>query len=226
MKLSLESPDLKGRRILVTGGSMGFGLAMVQAFVKDGARVATCGRSDLSAAEQAGAFAFKADVGVPGDVDALAAAVRKEFGGLEAVINNAAVMFMEPLLGMSIDAWKQTQEVNVTGAWLVTRAALPLMDGGCIVNVTSGLAWGPMAPYSAYCVSKAGLNMLTRATALELGERFRVNALDPGVGKTRMNPTAPTPAESVVPIARVLSALPKDGPTGMCFKKSGGVSPW
>lgn len=226
MKLSLESPDLKGRRILVTGGSMGFGLAMVEAFVKGGALVAACGRTDLSEAKKAGAVTIKADVSLPAEVDALAASVRKELGGLDAVVNNAAIMFMEPLLDMSPEKWRQTLEVNVTGAWLVTRAAVPLMDGGCIVNVTSGLGWGPMAPYSAYCVSKAALNMLTRAVALELGERFRVNGLDPGVGRTRMNPNAGTEPESIVPIARVLAALPKDGPTGMCFKKSGGVAPW
>jgi NAD(P)-dependent dehydrogenase (short-subunit alcohol dehydrogenase family) len=79
-----------------------------------------------------------------------------------------------------------------------------------------------MTSYNAYCVSKAGLNMLSRGFALELRERdILVNTVDPGVARTEMNTTASEPAESVVPIVRTLACLPRGGPTGCFFKKSG-----
>jgi NAD(P)-dependent dehydrogenase (short-subunit alcohol dehydrogenase family) len=100
------------------------------------------------------------------------------------------------------------------------------MPGGNIVNLTSGLGSFVLAPYNAYGVSKAGLNLLTRAWAEELGPKFRVNAVDPGEVRTRMNPTAPVRPESVVPVVRALVALGRGGPTGKCFRKNGAEVSW
>ena len=152
--------------------------------------------------------------------------IRSRFGGLDAVVNNAAVLLQGRLSEQPTEQWRQILDINLTGPLLVLRGAARLMETGNMVNITSGLGWFPLEPYNAYCVTKAGLNMLTRALAQEYGERFRVNAVDPGVAKTRMNPSANEPPSSVVPVVRALIALGPGDPTGKCFKKSGAEVAW
>src|SRR5439155_1119986 len=106
--------------------------------------------------------------------------IAQEWEGLDGIVNNAAVLCEGRLTEQPLEEWRETLAVNLTGPLLVVRAALKIMDRGNIVNLTSGLGRFPMEPYGAYCVAKSGLNMLTRALAQELGERFRVNAIDPG----------------------------------------------
>ena len=221
-------PSLRDRRILITGGSRGIGKALALAFLKDGARVATCARreGDLDALRKAGALAQAADVTDERALRDLFDRVQREWGGLDVLINNAAVLYEGKLLDQPLDEWLEILDNNLTGPLLVTRAALRIMTRGVLVNVTSGLARSPMAPYGAYSASKAGLNALTKTFALELGATFRVNAVDPGEARTRMNPEAPDDASSVVPAARALAALGPDGPTGRCFGKDGVERSW
>lgn len=230
IKLPLDRPaPVRGKRILVTGGSSGYGRAAVLRLLADGAKVATCARGvqGLRGVRQAGALALAADVGSETSVKALLERVRSAFGGLDAVVNNAAILPRGGLLDLSPADWRRVVDINLAGPWLVTRASLPLMqDGGSILNVTSGLGWFPMPPYNAYAVTKAGLNMLTRAMAQELGPRFRVNALDPGVARTRMNPTAELSPDAAVPAIRFLAAVGPEGPTGCCWRKNGAIVPW
>ena len=229
MALDLEHPGrLSGRRVLVTGGSSGFGRALSLALLEAGAKVVTCARDErgLAPLAQAGALTVPADVSKPGDVSALMVLARHSLGGLDAVINNAAILPRVRLSDQSLADWRRTLEINLSAPWLVTREALPLMRGGSIVMVTSGLGWFPMEPYNSYAVSKAGVNLLTRAFAQELGGRFRVNAFDPGTARTRMNPEAGEPPERAVPALLALAALGPDGPTGLCFKRDGRVMPW
>lgn len=228
-RLDLTRPgSVKAKRILVTGGTTGYGRALVLALLRAGAKVATCARGEegLRSIGDEGAFAVQADVSRPGDVSALMTLIRAAWNGLDAVVNNAAILPRAQLSNMDLLDFKRALDVDLTGPWLVTREALEFMTGGNIVFVTSGLARFPMEPYNAYCVAKAGVNMLTRALSEELGPRFRVNACDPGVARTRMNPTAETPPEAAVPILRFLAALPPDGPTGLCFKKDGSIVDW
>ena len=229
MSLDLRSPPpLRGKRILVTGGSHGLGRALALAFLEEGVRVAVCARHEGSFGplREAGALAIAADVSDPASMERLVTRVGEEWAGLDGVVNNAAVLREGRLVEQPLEEWRETLAVNVTGAFVVVRAALRIMTGGCLVQVTSGLGRFPMEPYGAYCVSKAGLNMLTRALALELGEGFRVNAIDPGELRTRMNPEASTPPEALVPLARMLVGLPRGGPTGRCFRSDGSEAPW
>lgn len=229
MRLELSAPGtVAGKRILVTGGSSGYGRALALRLLRDGAKVAACarGKEGLAALAKAGALVVPADVSQPGEVSAMMVLLRDAWGGLDALVNNAAILPRVRLADQGLLDWKRTIEINLTGPWLVTREALELMNGGSIVMVTSGLGWFPMAPYNSYCVSKAGLNMLTQALALELGARYRVNAVDPGVARTRMNPTAETEPDAAVPVLRYLSALGPEGPSGRCFKKDGRERAW
>ena len=229
MEINLKRPgSVASKRILVTGGSSGIGRAAVLALLRDGAKVATCSRSvkELKGVRDAGALCVEADVSQPDQVKRLLSSIQGAWGGLDAIVNNAAVLIQGKLKEQSLEVWRETIETNLTAPWFIVREALPMMYGGNIVNITSGLGFFVMDPYNAYCISKAGLNMLTRALAQELGGSFRVNAVDPGVAKTNMNPVAGPPPEEPVPIIRYLVALDSDGPTGRCFKKSGEEVSW
>ncbi len=229
MSIDLRSPPpLRGKRILITGGSHGLGRTLALAFLEQGARVAVCARHEGSFGplREAGALAMAADVSDAASVDRLVLRIGEEWAGIDAVVNNAAVLKEGRLVEQPLEEWRETLEVNLTGAYVVVRSALKIMTRGCIVQVTSGLGRFPMEPYGAYGVSKAGLNLLTRSLALELGERFRVNAIDPGELRTRMNPDASRPPEALLPLARALVALPKGGPTGRCFRPDGSEAPW
>jgi NAD(P)-dependent dehydrogenase (short-subunit alcohol dehydrogenase family) len=133
---------------------------------------------------------------------------------------------MGELVEQPLDEWRRMLDINLTGPLLVARHTEPLLEEGSLINITSGLAWHPMASYNGYCVTKAGLNMLTRALAEELGPNVAVNAVDPGVAKTRMNPSAPQSPDRVVRVLHTLAALGREGPTGRCFKTDGSEVPF
>lgn len=221
----LDSPVVAGKRILITGASSGIGLALAESFAFDGARVAACARREppLPVAKAA---VFRADVTSVPEVDRMMLAVERALGGLDAVINNAGVLFEGPAAEQPLEDWRRTLETNLTAPLLVARAAARIMPKGCVINVTSGLGFFPMESYGAYCVSKAGLNMLTRALALEWKGRIAVNAVDPGVARTAMNPDAEPAPAGVYPVVRALTAQGPEGPTGRCFLKDGAEKPW
>src|SRR5689334_6423047 len=221
-------PSLRGRKILVTGGSRGIGRALTQAFLEEGARVAICARHEegFGPMREAGALAVAVDVSDPIAVERWIVRIGQEWGTLDAVVNNAAVLNEGRIVEQTPAEWRETIDANVTGPYFVARSALKIMPRGNIVNVTSGLGFFPMEPYGSYCVSKAGINMLTRVLALELKGAVRVNAVDPGEARTRMNPGAPAEPEAVVPIVRALAALDASGPTGLCFDKRGNEVGW
>lgn len=186
---------LTGRRILVTGAARGLGLEFAQRLCAHGARVAMADlRADLLESAVAGLRAQGHEVvGVPVDVrdeasvqNCTAKAV-EALGGLDGLVNNAAVTdsggrdFDE----IEIAKWDQVMEVNVRGTWLVTRAcraALRASGRGAIVNLASDTAmWG--APrLMAYVASKGAVMAMTHALARELGpDNITVNAIAPGL---------------------------------------------
>jgi NAD(P)-dependent dehydrogenase (short-subunit alcohol dehydrogenase family) len=221
-------PSLRGKRILVTGGSRGIGRALALAFLEEGAKVSICARHEegFGPLREAGALAVAVDVADPIAVERWIVRVGQEWGRLDGVVNNAAVLNEGRFVEQTPAEWREMLDVNLTGPTFVARAALKIMPQGTIVNITSGLGFFPMEPYGAYCVTKAGLNMLTRVLALELKGAVRVNAVDPGEARTRMNPTAPAEPDAVVPIVRALVALDANGPTGRCFDKRGDEVPF
>ena len=175
--------------VLVTGGSRGIGRACCAAFAKAGWDVAFCyARDEAGAAETrrlieacgAGALALRCDVRSEAQVNEMFSALP----GLSALVNNAGVSLFSQLQDTSLAQWREVFAVNCEGAFLCTRAAVPLFlrrGGGAIVNISS--VWG-----EAYSASKAALIGFTKAAAKELAPSgIRVNCVSCGIVDTQMN---------------------------------------
>jgi NAD(P)-dependent dehydrogenase (short-subunit alcohol dehydrogenase family) len=188
--------DFKGKTVMITGASRGIGAAAGRCFAAAGAQVALLARSkpDLAAlqAEIGGnALALTCDVA---DYVAMEAAVQQtvaHFGGLDVLINNAALI--DPIAHLaSADpaAWGTLIDVNVKGVFNGMRAAVPLMKqagGGTVLTVSSGAAHGPVEAWSAYCSSKAAAAMLTYCLDKEERQHgIRAMGLSPGTVATQM----------------------------------------
>jgi NAD(P)-dependent dehydrogenase (short-subunit alcohol dehydrogenase family) len=182
---------------LVTGAARGIGLAVAKRFLVDGWRVALLDiEHELLRGAMAGlanpdnTMALTCDVA---DADAVAAAMTalsRRFGRLDALINNAGIAVFAPLLETSNQDRSRILAVNLTGPFLCTKAAAPLMrehGGGAIVNITSISAVRASTLRSAYGTSKAGLAHLTKQLAVELASLgIRVNGVAPGPVETAM----------------------------------------
>lgn len=175
----------KGKVVIVTGGGSGIGLGITQAFLDEGATVLVGQRRPPSALLGRERVFFKAaDMGEPGDVEALVAHAGGALGGCDVVVNNAGAMFEKTVEEMSVGDWDHMMAVNLRAPFLMVKHAVPLMrerGGGSIVNIGSieGLASNPGHP--AYSASKAGLHGLTAAIAVDHGkDGIRCNAIAPG----------------------------------------------
>ena len=192
---------LEGKVALVTGASQGLGRALALAFAREGARVAINSRSEegvrpvAGEAESAGAevLALAADVSRSADVERLVGATVERFGRIDVLVNNAGLL--GPRVGIEEypeDEWRGIIDANLTGPFLVTKAAIPhLPEGGSVINVVSGVSVEGRAEWGAYSVSKFGIEGLTQILAAELaGRGIRVNAVDPGGMRTQMRAAA------------------------------------
>lgn len=187
---------MDGKVAMVTGGATGIGFACAEALVEAGARVMICARREDVLKESAAALGEKADwvacdVGDEASVDAAVKTTVERCGGIDLAVNSAGTGAAGPLLKMSTEMWDATLTTNLTGLFYCVRAQANAMveagRGGSIVNVSSIAGLLPHPWMSPYCVSKAGVDMLTRCAAEELGEHeIRVNAVQPGVVKTPM----------------------------------------
>jgi gluconate 5-dehydrogenase len=184
------SGPLDGRAGVVTGAAQGIGRALAAGLGEAGARVALIDLKDdvRDAAAELDAFAQVADITDAEAVTAAVDAVAQEFGRLDFLVNNAGVRLIEPIMEMSLDGWRRTLDVNLTGAFNCIRASVPHMlraGRGRIVNIASVagiLAFKNRAPYN---VSKAGIIALTKSVAQELAEQgIACNAVAPGVIET------------------------------------------
>jgi NAD(P)-dependent dehydrogenase (short-subunit alcohol dehydrogenase family) len=187
--------DFSDKRVLVTGGTRGIGRGTVAAFLEAGAQIAVNGRTAEST--EAGLSAFDNNdrlVGVPGDVataGGCAAVINsaiEALGGLDVLVNSAGVAKGGPIEDLDETAWDQMLDVNLKGTFFCVRAAADALRSskGNIVNVASdaGLIGAPNL--SAYCASKGGVVIMTRALALELAPDIRVNCVCPGYVDTDM----------------------------------------
>ena len=197
---SVFAPDaLADRVVLVTGGSRGIGAAIALACADAGADVAIGYHQDTNGAEAAvsavrsrgkEARAFRADVGEVDQVDAMIEAVLDRFGKIDGLVNNAGVMRESRFAEMTVDEWRHVLDVDLTGAFLCTRAALPGMlqrGSGSIVMMSSRLGQIGFAGVAHYAAAKAGLLGLAKSLAREVGPKgVRVNVVAPGVTVTDM----------------------------------------
>lgn len=180
------------RVALVTGGGTGIGAAVARRLAADGYAVAVTGRRSApveEVARETGGLALVADTGVVADVERAVAETVDRFGGLDALVLNAGVGGEGSLLDLEPETFERVHRVNVTGAFLMARAAIPhlLERRGAIVTISS-VAGLRAAPSSlAYCSSKAALAMLTQCIALDHGPAgVRANCLCPGWVRTPM----------------------------------------
>jgi NAD(P)-dependent dehydrogenase (short-subunit alcohol dehydrogenase family) len=187
--------DLNGKVGFVTAGATGIGLACARAIADAGGKVMICARREDTLREAAEALGDGAawtvcDVTDDASVDAAVAATVERFGSLDLAVNSAGIAAAGPILDVTSADFQQVLETNLTGAFRCMRAegrAMKQAGGGSIVNISSIAGGLTHLWMSAYCVSKAGLNMLTRCGADELGEfGIRVNAVMPGLVKTQM----------------------------------------
>jgi 3-oxoacyl-[acyl-carrier protein] reductase len=185
--------------VLVTGASRGIGAAIAVACADAGADVAIGYRQDAGGAEASvaavrsrggDAKAFAADLREPDQVDTMMEAVQDRFGKIDGLVNNAGTMAESRVVDMTVDEWRQVLDLNLTGAFLCSRAVLPGMldrGSGSIVMISSRLGQIGFPGVAHYSAAKAGLLGLAKSLAKEVGpEGVRVNAVAPGVTITDM----------------------------------------
>lgn len=184
---------MKGKVVAITGAGRGIGLSSARVFADAGAKVVMLGRDEaaLQRHAPAGAEALRCDVALWPEMEAAVAHIVATHGHLDVLINNAGVI--DPIADLAEadpQAWSHAIDVNLKGVFHGMRAAIPVMraqGGGTILTVSSGAAHRPVEGWSAYCASKAGAAMLTRAAHLEEeGHGLRIMGLSPGTVATDM----------------------------------------
>jgi NAD(P)-dependent dehydrogenase (short-subunit alcohol dehydrogenase family) len=227
---------------LVTGANRGLGLETARQLLERGLRVIMAGRDEaaleeaqrsLGAAAQ-NAVALRMDVTDPASIQAAERAMSERFGGVDVLVNNAAVLLAEnrEVLSIPPDDYRRTFAANLFGAIAVCRAFVPGMAKrgyGRVVNVSSGAGQlSTMSTYApAYSMSKAALNAFTRLLAATYqGRGVLANAADPGWVRTDMGgPSAPRSVAEGADTMVWLATLPDDGPTGGFFRDRKPI-PW
>jgi len=185
---------------LVTGGSRSIGRAIALGFAREGADVAVNYVSNTEEAQSTvrdiealgrQALAVKADTSKRAEVEAIVNQVWERFGQIDILVNNAGVQKRVFFLELEEKDWDWMLGVNLKGYYLVGQAVAARMKArghGAIINISSEAAGFPAQRMTAYCVSKAGVAMLTKCMALELAQYgIRVNALAPGLTRTDIN---------------------------------------
>jgi len=183
---------LSGRRVLVTGAASGMGREIASLFASEGAALALIDRNAdgvASAAASLQATGFACDVSDRAAVGEIVSRAAGALGGIDAVVNAAGILDIRPFAELAPESWDRMIAVNLTGPYNVVHAALPMLRAAkpaTVVNIASVSGLMPMEGTSGYSASKAGLIMLTKCLALDLGPDIRVNSICPGVIKTEM----------------------------------------
>lgn len=195
----------EGLRVVVTGAASGIGRAAADRLHAEGARVVGLDVRSVEAAWPA----VRADLAVEGEVVAAMAEAAATLGGLDAVVNSAGLDLESPLSAFDLDGFDRMVAVNVRGAILIAREALPRFGAeGRIVNIASELGYLGRAGASGYCATKGAILALTRAWARELAPRVLVNAVAPGpIDTPLLNFSAMTPAQRALETANPLGRI-------------------
>jgi len=190
---------LSGKRVLISGGSSGIGLATAERFLEEGSRVFVSGLAEdevaaaVAGLEDKGEVAGRAcDVSLEGDVARMTDAARRALGGIDVLVNNAGTARRDRFLAIAPGDWDRILAVNLRGMFLVGQAVSRVLveqgTGGVIINMASTNAMAGEEEYAHYNASKGGVLVLTKTMAVELGSHaIRVNALCPGYIRTPLN---------------------------------------
>ena len=215
--------DLIGKVAIVTGASKDIGAGIAERLAADGASVIVdYSRSAQDAAAvvdritAAGgqAFAVRADISKPADIQPLIDATLRRFGRLDILVNNAGVYKMDTLDSITPESFDEHYHLNVRGLLLMTQAAARVLPkGGVVVNISSGLAKSPYPIVHVYSSTKGAVDTLTRSLAMELGPReIRVVGIAPGFTATEGNADTREQASAFLvgktPLGRI--GLPSD----------------
>lgn len=190
---------LKDKVAIVTGGSRGIGFAIVEAYVREGARVAVCG-SRMETAKKAvdtlqerypdaDLLPIGANMSDSLAIEEMVKAVVDRWGKIDILVNNAGITASKSIFDMTDEDFETMIDINLNGPFKCTREVAKVMKetGGCIINTSSLVGTYASRMQTAYSASKFGINGLTKACARELGPyRIRVNAVAPGVVGTDM----------------------------------------
>jgi NAD(P)-dependent dehydrogenase (short-subunit alcohol dehydrogenase family) len=189
---------VKGKIALVTGAASGIGRACAQLLAREGAAVVAtdvqddAGRDCVAAIKKAGGDAvyLHHDVASEDAWISVVAETKQRFGRLDVLVNNAGIAIASLVTDMSLADWRRQESINLDGVFLGVKHALPLMrasGGGSIVNISSLAGLKGAAGLSAYCATKGGVRLFTKAVALECAaakDKVRVNSVHPGIIET------------------------------------------
>ena len=191
-----QSVRLEGKIAIITGAGSGIGRACALAFARDGANVSLVGRRKKPLDEVAdeigreSACVIDADVSRTQDVARIVKETVERFGGVNVLVNNAAVLIPGTAESLTEQQWDETFATNVRGLWLLSKAVVPHMrraQGGSIVNIASVVGLMGATNRAAYGASKGAVIGLTKCMAMDLGpDRIRVNCVCPGIVETEM----------------------------------------
>jgi len=183
--------ELKGRRALVTGAGIRVGRVIAHALMRKGVHVAIhYHRSEFGARQTAvegetmgcRVALLQADLGDAALAQGLAARAAEALGGLDILVNSAAVMVQQPIADVTPEDWDLTMNVNLRSPFFVAQGAVTAMGsaGGVIVNIADLAAFERWTGYAVHCISKSGVVVMTELMAKAFAPRVRVNAIAPG----------------------------------------------
>jgi NAD(P)-dependent dehydrogenase (short-subunit alcohol dehydrogenase family) len=194
---------LKDKRAIVTGSADGIGRAIADGLSKEGAKVMLVDvKPDVTTALLPGQVYERADVSNPDDWARLADRAVTLWGGVDCLVNNAAIISYQSVHEIVLEDWNRSIAVNQTGPMLGMRSVIPLMrkqGGGSIINVTSSWAIVAAEGVAAYHATKGALRMLTKNAAITYAkDKIRVNAIVPGIVRTPLTDAQPEVTAHVV----------------------------
>jgi pteridine reductase len=187
-----EASNLSGKVALITGAARRVGAAIARVLHGAGMNIIIHYRRssddalrlhrDLNTIRSGSASLLQWDLRDAGQFDVTIERALKAWGRLDALINNASTFYRTPVGTVTTGQWDELMQSNLKAPYFLAQAAAPALRarGGCIVNITDVHAERPLRDFSVYSISKAGLTMMTKALARELGPEIRVNAVAPG----------------------------------------------